>query len=76
MPRGCLRFVIVVFPDHTHLLFLSFKSIVNEQTEGRTKTDCKSSPCHFVTGELKRAINQSKFCRLPPFQTWPVFYNA
>ena len=20
--RGCLRFVIVVFPDHTHLLFL------------------------------------------------------
>ena len=22
-PRGCLRFVIVVFPDHTHLLFLS-----------------------------------------------------
>ena len=22
MPRGCLRFVIVVFPDHTDLLFL------------------------------------------------------
>ena len=22
MPQGCLRFVIVVFPDHTHLLFL------------------------------------------------------
>ena len=22
MPRGCLRFVIVVFPDHTNLLFL------------------------------------------------------
>ena len=21
MPWGCLRFVIVVFPDHTHLLF-------------------------------------------------------
>ena len=21
MPQGCLRFVIVVFPDHTHLLF-------------------------------------------------------
>ena len=20
--RGCLRFVVVVFPDHTHLLFL------------------------------------------------------
>ena len=24
MPQGCLRFVIVVFPDHTHLLFLTF----------------------------------------------------
>ena len=22
MPRGCLQYVIVVFPDHTHLLFL------------------------------------------------------
>ena len=22
VPRGCLPFVIVVFPDHTHLLFL------------------------------------------------------
>ena len=24
VPRGCLQFVIVVFPDHTHLLFLEF----------------------------------------------------
>ena len=23
---GCLRFVIVVFPDHTHLLFFMFKN--------------------------------------------------
>ena len=22
VPRGCLRFVIVVYPDHTHLLFM------------------------------------------------------
>ena len=22
VPRGCLRYVIVVFPNHTHLLFL------------------------------------------------------
>ena len=22
VPRGCLRFVIVVFPDHTHLLLI------------------------------------------------------
>ena len=24
VPRGCLQFVIVVFPDHTHLLFLTY----------------------------------------------------
>ena len=24
VPRGCLQFVIVVFPDHTHLLFLLY----------------------------------------------------
>ena len=24
VPWGCLRFVIVVFPDHTHLIVLSF----------------------------------------------------
>ena len=23
VPQGCLQFVIVVFPDHTHLLFLT-----------------------------------------------------
>ena len=27
VPRGCLQFVIVVFPDHTHLLFLMMKPI-------------------------------------------------
>ena len=26
VPRGCLQFVIVVFPDHTHLLFMGQKS--------------------------------------------------
>ena len=31
MPRGCLQFVIVVFPDHTHLLFLiTINSQINE----------------------------------------------
>ena len=35
VPRGCLQFVIVVFPDHTHLLF----SIEN--------TDCLSMCLKF-----------------------------
>ena len=29
VPRGCLWFVIVVFPDHTHLLY-EFKQTVDE----------------------------------------------
>ena len=28
MPRGCLQFVIVVFPDHTHLLFFIRKYVL------------------------------------------------
>ena len=32
VPRGCLQFVIVVFPDHTHLLF-STATHVMEFTE-------------------------------------------
>ena len=35
VPRGCLQFVIVVFPDHTHLLFLECVQIV------RTYNMCK-----------------------------------
>ena len=31
MPWGCLQFVIVVFPDHTHLLFLSKLSKSNDK---------------------------------------------
>ena len=30
VPRGCLRFVIVVFPDHTHLLFFTVAPILVE----------------------------------------------
>ena len=31
VPRGCLRFVIVVFPYHTHLLFSSSASKIDEE---------------------------------------------
>ena len=30
VPRGCLQFVIVVFTDHTHLLFLTFIQSVHQ----------------------------------------------
>ena len=28
VPWGCLRFVVVVFPDHTHLLFLQWQPCI------------------------------------------------
>ena len=28
VPWGCLRFVVMVFPDHTHLLFLSLLHVL------------------------------------------------
>ena len=36
VPRGCLQFVIVVFPDHTHLLFFSGRKFLMESN----KTKC------------------------------------
>ena len=37
MPRGCLRFVIVVFPDHTHY-FLQITNKDRYQTNERPRT--------------------------------------
>ena len=34
VPRGCLQFVIVVFPDHTHLLFLNHSAVRKIQYGG------------------------------------------
>ena len=31
MPRGCLQFVIVVLPDHTHLLFMTYNEAPHQQ---------------------------------------------
>ena len=39
VPRGCLQFVIVVFPDHTHLLFLLLKN-KNEIERERYSDQC------------------------------------
>ena len=34
-PRGCLQFVIVVFPDHTHLIFLLHNHIYRSKKEDK-----------------------------------------
>ena len=38
VPRGCLRFVIVVFPDHTHLLF--FICHLDSQSSRAVRSSC------------------------------------
>ena len=43
VPQGCLQFVIVVFPDHTHLLFWTSNKYIS-------KTITASS---FSFGQLK-----------------------
>ena len=39
VPRGCLQFVIVIFPDLTHLLFVKFKE---QKTEAKLKNFIQS----------------------------------
>ena len=43
VPRGCLQFVIVVFPDHTHLLLL--------------KTYAKPHAHHFCVGQRRNNLS-------------------
>ena len=45
VPQGCLRFVIVVFPDHTHLQFLT--TITGDETWlHHWDPNTKKSPCN------------------------------
>ena len=49
VPRGCLQFVIVVFPDHTHLLFLKTSQLGNFYLEKKTQQSkiTNHSSCKF-----------------------------
>ena len=53
MPWGCLRFVIVVFPDNTHLLFLSLTRGNYENADQTPLTLPCALPNNFsiLTGE-------------------------
>ena len=44
VPRGCLQFVIVVFPDHTHLLFFITVQLTNFSVYQPVFTDVKIFP--------------------------------
>ena len=53
VPRGYLRFVIVVFPDHTHLLFFMFPKAQNWPVEIAMK-----HPTLQIAQKLMNAINK------------------
>ena len=44
VPLGCLQFVIVVFPDHAHLLFLRTMHTYNNTVTCMNAIACVGSP--------------------------------
>ena len=57
VPWGCLRFVIVVFPDHTHLLFSKHGRLVN--AHGHHITLPSASPDMWSTMHATRQTRWS-----------------
>ena len=55
VPRGCLQFVIVVFPDHTHLLFFLSSVIIGKQKDTENQHSDIGIPCiyHFIGNQDK-----------------------
>ena len=60
VPRGCLRLVIVVFPDHTHLLFFKRNKIKNNHV------------CNIILdiSKLSFAILKKYFIRYYAMDDW------
>ena len=62
LPRGCLQFVIVVFPDHTHLLFFTrsliyFFTIFDNMFLIAVRHEVNNLESSVVVQELEFAIN-------------------
>ena len=77
VPWGCLRFVIVVFPDHTHLLFLKTKGF-------GLLFEWSLIYCSFHSTSEKLPLpmeinisnqrNYAEFCTIPVFVTRKEIY--
>ena len=84
VPQGCLQFVIVVFPDHTHLLFTiteDFTALKQRNSvssfSGSAHTLCPkhySLPTNYSSASLQPLQivylnpNELRLCRQVPFQ--------
>ena len=60
VPRGCLQFVIVVFPDHTHLLFLI---VIYNVCLKPVLQQCLSEPLFYgdLVYKFKRIVGKLNF---------------
>ena len=56
MPRGCLQFVNVVFPDHTHLLFFLYTCECDDERA-----------CYLVI--KKHVYSKTKYVNIPSFHS-------
>ena len=74
VPRGCLRYVIVVFPDHTHLLFLIYYW-VRATSERRTCADTEGNMGSAENHNFDRLLRKLAFGRPPPplEKSWTPF---
>ena len=54
VPRGCLQFVIVVFPDHTHLLFFIDLIESTFEREGFPYLACNDRNAFFTSEKPKK----------------------
>ena len=62
VPWGCLQFVIVVFPDHTHILFLALRMHV----ESLVKPCYSTRVLKALTGKLDiKRFSPSILCTVP-----------
>ena len=58
VPQGSLQFVIVIFPDHTHLLFL----FANKDSElGHTETVCLFCLLLYVPSQQLWSLQDGQF---------------
>ena len=48
MPWGCLQFVIVVFPDHTHLLFMTCMEKVKKNVTNKNRNKNRKDYVHAL----------------------------
>ena len=58
VPGGCLQFVIVVFPDHTHLLFLSITFLCGMVVLSNSEVSFKE-PIRALKSPHKKIASQS-----------------